>query len=326
VQTATVKQALKLFDVEYVDILPVEKGYRNEAYMVVLPSARKVTLYFYKADRFILPKIKAANFFSEQAARAGLPVRRLADPRLLKLEAPGYVRYACLYNWLPGKTIPWEAYTMNHLKLVGKALAYLHKRTQHSTYKTTNIESVCQQISDAAKSYYSDKGVQTALRKKLGLKFNKAAADQFFGNWPLNNPNRQLLHMDFVRGNLLFSNQLNNDDLTEGKVQLTGIIDFEKTVLGPISFDLARTLAFLLVDCKYKTPEQVRKYFLLAGYYKRGNGQAVKPAELDRLVSFFLLYDFYKFLKHNPYESLADNEHFIRTRDILLERKLLETV
>jgi Ser/Thr protein kinase RdoA (MazF antagonist) len=42
---------------------------------------------------------------------------------------------------------------------------------------------------------------------------------------------------------------------------ITGIIDFEKTAAGPRIFDIARTLAFLLVDCKAKTPAQVTNYF-----------------------------------------------------------------
>jgi hypothetical protein len=37
-----------------------------------------------------------------------------------------------------------------------------------------------------------------------------------------------------------------------------------------------------------------------------------------------LLHDFYKFLLHNPYESLASNEHYIRTIALLKARGVLE--
>ncbi len=47
---------------------------------------------------------------------------------------------------------------------------------------------------------------------------------------------------------------------------------------------------------------------------------------LEVLVDLFLFYDFYKFLRHNPYESLTDNEHFIRTKAILLRQGLIRTV
>jgi len=87
-----------------------------------------------------------------------------------------------------------------------------------------------------------------------------------------------------------------------------------------------------MVDCKHKSEQQVRKYFLFSGYQKRGNNRLPKVRLtgisktsdlLARLVDIFLLYDFYKFLRHNPYQSLSDNEHFLRTRDLLLSRELI---
>jgi len=120
-------------------------------------------------------------------------------------------------------------------------------------------------------------------------------------------PDTQQLHMDFVRGNILFEDE-----------RITGILDFEKTAVGHPLFDVARTLAFLLVDCKYKTEDEIYRYFLQSGYHKRGAAKLdYYPGLLERLVEFFLLHDFYKFLRHNPYESLNDNEHFVRTVSIL---------
>ncbi len=71
-----------------------------------------------------------------------------------------------------------------------------------------------------------------------------------------------LLHMDFVRGNILYSQ---NHEL-----RISGILDFEKAAYGSPLFDIARTYAFLLVDCKYKSEKEIGKYFLRSGYIKRG--------------------------------------------------------
>ena len=119
--------------------------------------------------------------------------------------------------------------------------------------------------------------------------------------------------MDFVRGNVLF----------EGS-EVVGILDFEKTAYGPVQYDVARTLAFLLVDCKYKDEAAVRRYFLQSGYTKRGAATLTYyPTILETLIELFLIHDFYKFLRHNPYESLKDNEHFTRTVSVLARNGVL---
>ena len=58
----------------------------------------------------------------------------------------------------------------------------------------------------------------------------------------------------------------------------------------------------------------------------RGGGRLDISARrlLEPLLDAFLLYDFYKFLRHNPYESLSANEHFTRTRDLLLARRIID--
>jgi Ser/Thr protein kinase RdoA (MazF antagonist) len=114
-----------------------------------------------------------------------------------------------------------------------------------------------------------------------------------------------------VRGNILFDDQ----------ARITGVLDFEKTAWGHPALDIARTLAFLLVDCKYKSEDKTRKYFLISGYNKRGPARTPGSSPLlEKLITTFLLHDFYKFLRHNPYESLRNNEHFVRTRDLLVQR------
>jgi Ser/Thr protein kinase RdoA (MazF antagonist) len=170
--------------------------------------------------------------------------------------------------------------------------------------------------------YFKDKNVRRALKEKLNMEVSQDVFEsfkrllEFCGSLP----DRQALHMDFVRGNLLFRGTQPGDMLILGNVTLSGILDFEKTAYGAPIIDVARTLAFLLVDCKYKSPEKIRKYFLYSGYNKRSGAETI-PLDselLDRLVALFLVYDLYKFFRHNPYESLTENEHFIRTRDMLL--------
>lgn len=114
--------------------------------------------------------------------------------------------------------------------------------------------------------------------------------------------------MDFVRGNILFED-----------TDISGILDFEKTASGHTIVDIARTLAFLLVDCKYKPYDKVDKYFLYSGYQKRGRSKDIgNDDDRNQFVEMFLFYDLYKFLLHNPYESLRLNEHHVRTKDILV--------
>lgn len=323
-QQATVDRALAQYGLSARSDKPVQKGYRNESYAVTLRDGKVVNLLFYKAEPDILPKIKAANFASEHAAHKGLPTRTLCDPRILKLQTGNYTSYACLYEYLPGSTIPWEAYTMNHIKLVGKALARLHVALADTNQSAPSITNTCLSLCSAMQEYFGLAGVQRAMQEKLNTRFENNALTMLPKLVPNTHTNHQLLHMDFVRGNLLFRPSKASSDLTEGSVELCGIIDFEKVSIGSPIFDIARTLAFLLVDCKYKTKQQVYKYFLQSGYYKRGGGTTVDSQKLDQLTSFYLVHDFYKFLKHNPYESLRQNEHYIRTRDILIERKLLE--
>ena len=71
----------------------------------------------------------------------------------------------------------------------------------------------------------------------------------------------------------------------------------------------------------------MRKYFLGSGYRKRGRGTVAfdnKQDILEALITMFLTYDFYKFLRQNPYESLMENHHFIRTERMLRDRGVLQ--
>lgn len=319
----TIERILQKYDQDYKSISEPQKGYRNQSFPVHLKDGSTVNLMLYKREPGILEKIKAANTVSEYLHKQGFPVRHAISPRIIQLKADGYLKYGALYNYLDGHTIPWEGYTQDHLKVVGKTMSDMHAAlTDYSYDKLPDVTDEYLDIVARMRGYFSDAPVQRALADKLLLRINPEIFDEFVqlltGTKLL--PGKQPLHMDFVRSNILFG-----QDDGEFKVKVSGILDFEKTAYGHPLFDIARTLAFLLVDCKYKEPAKVRKYFLGSGYIKRGEATLSSKymGMLEPLLGLFLFYDFYKFLRHNPYESLPDNEHFMRTAQLLIPRHLV---
>lgn len=292
----------------------VQKGYRNESYAADV-DGRTVNLILYKREPGILGRIRSANRVSDYLAGKGFPARSTADLRIVRAASGNYQKYASLYNYLPGKTIPWEAYTMDHIKQLGATMSNMHAALK--TLPQDGLPYVIdesRQLLKRMEKYFADDGVHDALAGKLGLAILDTTRLAPALTAGIDLP-AQALHMDFVRGNILFA---------EGdEPRISGILDFEKTAWGPPVFDIARTLAFLIVDCKYKDEAKVRKYFLQSGYNKRGQSAFDPSPLLEDLLAFFLLYDFYKFLRHNPYQSLEQNEHFVRTRDFLLNRNII---
>jgi Ser/Thr protein kinase RdoA (MazF antagonist) len=200
---------------------------------------------------------------------------------------------------------------MERIKALGRMTSDMHFTL--SEMPKVNLPSVYSEylsIIVRMRKYFFKPDVLSAMNKKLGFQID--ASRLFVYENELNacriKSGQQALHMDFVRGNILFQGD-----------KISGVLDFEKTALGHPIVDVARTLAFLLVDCKYKTEEKVRKYFLHSGYQKRGMNKNLDTDNLEILVELFLFYDLYKFLLHNPYESLELNEHFMRTKDILVK-------
>jgi Ser/Thr protein kinase RdoA (MazF antagonist) len=323
---AILEDVAKAYGLPVRRILPPEKGYRNRSFPIELKDGVYVNFILYKDEPGILEVIRAANRVSAYAADQGFPCRRPFGPIACLRGASGRTKYGALYNYLPGHTIPWEAYTMDHLKVLGKTLGDLHAAL--CSLPRNDLPAVAEMyagIVDRMEHYFADPGVQTALRRKLQLHIS---LHQFKKHRRLLDmcaalPLQQPLHMDFVRGNILFQDEPD----TEGdlKVTISGILDFEKTAFGHPLFDIARTLAFLLVDCKFKTGDKVRKHFLFSGYARRSQASLPnQPELLDALIDLFLTYDFYKFLRHNPYEALPANEHFVRTKQLLAQRGLLQ--
>src|SRR5687768_3932255 len=121
---ALVKRILDAYGVRYQHPPHLQKGYRNRSYVVELADSRRLNLILYKTEAGMLERIQRIHRITAQLLT--LPVRKSADARIMTLRSESMVRYASLYNYLPGETIPWEAYTKNHIKLVGMGMSTLH--------------------------------------------------------------------------------------------------------------------------------------------------------------------------------------------------------
>lgn len=321
-----VELILKRYGVAVKDISEPQTGYRNHSYKVEDLEGALYNLMVFKNEPDIVRRINNADSVARHVSTV-LPVRMRLDERITTIHRPSGDTYAALYNYLPGSTIEWGSYTKDHLKVTGIAMAKMHSALSNSTALTSQntIYTEFAELLGRIESYFSKADVVKAANDKLGvrLRINYNFLVEAV-NAAKHLKNQHSLHMDFVRGNILFDTTSHSKTITFGKAHLTGIIDFEKTAVGSPLFDMARTLAFLYVDCKYKSHEKIRKYFLYSGYVKYGDGTIGSKALLDHYVKIFLLHDFYKFLLHNPYEDLYKNEHFIRTRDILISLNMVE--
>jgi Ser/Thr protein kinase RdoA (MazF antagonist) len=317
-----VARVLNLYGLGYLWILPSEKGYRNKIYPIELQDRKIIQLTFFKNEPGILDRVQRADEVSEYVSSYGLPARVRFDKKTIQLSNQNRRVYAGLYTYLPGNTIAWEAYTKTHIKLLGQTMSDMHAILARQEFANqTNVIDESKSLLARIDKYLSSDDVKMALLKKLDITIN---VDFLKYHKLLDGcaelPGQQQLHMDFVRGNILFAPASSTDICQLDNLAITGILDFEKTAVGLPIFDVARTLAFLLVDCKNKTPDKVWKYFLHSGYRKRGATKLTyNNLLLRQLVEFFLLHDIYKFLRHNPYESLNENEHFIRTKYIMSE-------
>lgn len=325
---AVIENVLRAYGLSYRRILEPQKGYRNHTFPVELDTGEFVNFILYKEEPEILQVIRSAHRVSDYAAERGFACRQTRG-RVMRLSTRGgRTRYGALYNYLPGHPIPWEAYTKDHIKLLGKTMGDLHAALRPlERGDLPDVRDVYAGIIERMERYFQDSGVQLAMRRKLHLSLPHSQFERHRRTLGVCAAlsGCQALHMDFVRGNILFQETRGGGPETEFRVAVSGMLDFEKTAFGHPLFDIARTLAFLLVDCKYKPADKIRKYFLYSGYAKRGQAALPQhPKLLEALVGLFLLYDFYKFLRHNPYEALPNNEHFVRTKQLLAQRRLLQ--
>jgi Ser/Thr protein kinase RdoA (MazF antagonist) len=305
-------RVLNAYDIKYRNIFDCQSGYRNEIWPVLDENNRMINVTFYKSEVGIIDRIKRANAVSEYLAQRGMSTRKRIDPRTLVLKSGDFVVNVNVYNYLPGSTIPWEAYTMEYIKALGATMGNMHALLADMSVRDfPSVYDEYEVIVNRMREYFARPNIQKAAADKLNLHVGEIDFGEYIKLLCQYRrlPNQQVLHMDFVRGNVLFEDE-----------KISGVIDFEKTSAGHAVVDIARTLAFLLVDCKYKTARQVSKYFLHSGCQKRGqNSDIGNRTDRNRFVEMFLLYDLYKFMLHNPYEALELNEHYTRTRDILVK-------
>ncbi len=363
-----IKLILNQYNLKAKKVYPPQKGYRNIIIPLDLDSPletnlarskqnwHKISLVLLKNEPKIISRTRRAHQLTQFLVKKNFQVRQPLLPQpnskqtLLKISDDNKTRYACLYTYLPGSTINWEAYTRRHLKLAGQVMSHLHQALANSSLEPTKFTDATGHLGRLLahmKEYFQKNDVQSALTKKLKLKVNLNQFGRYQKIIKILNKleSHQVIHLDFVRSNLLFSRlepsaikqknlekfafnfeaKNSNAQPRQKYLTMTGILDFEKSAYGPKIIDIARTLAFLLVDCKYKTEIKIRKYFLHSGYRKRGSSSLQHLNLLNPLVELFWLVDFYKFLLHNPYQFLPENEHFKRTQQFLKRTGLIET-
>lgn len=332
-------RVLALYDLTDVTYGTVAGGYRNVSHQVLTSDGRQLNLIVYKDEPASEQLIRRTNLLGDHLAQQGLPVRWTADRRIVRLRSAHGVRLASLYVYLPGETIPWEAYTKHHIKLLGMALADLHRYSAGMDARGDfpRVSDMYRAALGRMREYFSQPAVTQAVAMKLAVSLDVsllALFDDFLRACDTL-PDQQVLHMDFVRGNVLFRQAQPEDRYQAGDYALSGIIDLEKAAVGHRLMDVARTLAFLLVDCSGKPQAKIYKYLIDSGYCKRG-GMTLRPVSvivegrrydlLETFTDLYLLHDFYKFLRQNPYESLVHNYHYVRTRDRLIARGMLQSI
>ena len=323
-----IKRIIKInYKVDVKELIKLDGGFRNECFKVD-DGKRNYIFIIYKKGKSIKSSITNAHFVAEYLKKKSFPTRvpiqTENNEKIIQIECEDGMHFASLYNYLSGETIPWEAYTRRHIKSIGKTLSDMHfylrnvdipSELHFKNWKSDTIKEI-----KLMRKYFKD--VEPWIEKKLKVKLNWNVIDKLFQFIKtIEQHDKCILHYDFVRGNILFSDRLNKKLDT---YPICGILDFEKVCLGPKVADIARTLAFLIIDCKYKNERTVRKRFLKSGYRKRGKSDFFEDSKkLDMLIHYFWLRDFWKFLVHNPYEYLHMNEHYKRTAEKLLKKKYI---
>lgn len=329
----------------------IKGGYRNLSIPVLIENKSKLNIILYKTTEKTLENIRQIHQIARVLHHHKFPCRYSIDNKIYCTSNKSRKYYFAIYNYIEGNTKDWQMFTKRDLKHVGRLMAKMHmifkregeqslapaklssskslpssqtcfKRGGELRCGISNIEDISTRnirLINLMRKYFNDQNVLGAIQEKLKLKIDNEKLQELFNfvsdYRPLQSPlvtaspRKQvtILHMDFVRGNIIFKDK-----------KINGIIDFEKVAVGDIHFDLARTFAFFLVDLSHKTYQEIYEQFILKGYFS--NIQIEIDHDLfENLINFYLIYDFYKFLKHNPYEYLEENYHYRRTREILIQ-------
>ena len=296
------------------------QGYMNQV-LVIESEGAKYTAIFYNANRYsskkekqdLDEKYKFAEYLDENGLPSRVPTYSKDDKHILKYTFNnGDQNLFGLYKYLEGETIPWEAYTRRHLYALGELTKKLHDLGSKYLEQGNNLEVWDEYLKDdSTKMFDYFNAHEVVIIEKLGIEINFE-----FENLKLESSNDEqesLLHMDIVRGNVLFS-----DTKEELRYPITGLLDFEKTLIGPTVVELARSLAFLLVDCAYKDEGEIIFYFLKQAYGINNVKEYWETSNIRDYLIYFLLRDLWKFLTANPYRSLGVNFHYQRTVEYLI--------
>ncbi|PLS81028.1 hypothetical protein CYG49_03340, partial [Candidatus Saccharibacteria bacterium] len=157
----------------------------------------------YKKEPEIEQRIINANAVSNFLASKGFPARTTVDSRIVQINTPSGNRFASLYGYLPGSTIPWEGYTQDHIKLLGKAMSDMHSHLQDFEVGAIPLfGDEFTPILERMERYFTLKDVQMAMLHKLGVQCPLASirAMRKLLKELRNVKDQQVLHMDFVRG------------------------------------------------------------------------------------------------------------------------------
>ncbi|HEY5667889.1 MAG TPA: hypothetical protein VIR03_01865, partial [Candidatus Saccharimonadales bacterium] len=203
---ALVARALQAYGIAYTYIHEPQKGYRNQSFAVERSGGDMLNLILYKSEPGMLERIKAANAVSDYLASQGFAVRRTVSSRIMCLQSSLRIKYGALYTYLPGHTIPWEAYSQDHIKLLGKTMSDMHASL--AVFRHDALPEVADEyldILERMRHYFANAPVQRALADKLMLRVRPEVFDQFEQLLVAAKllPGKQPLHMDFVRSNIL---------------------------------------------------------------------------------------------------------------------------
>ncbi|MBD3329774.1 phosphotransferase [Candidatus Dojkabacteria bacterium] len=325
----------KQIEGEVIEIEELEQGYMNLVFRIGSEKTSYICIIYNrnryndsKAQRYLSKSYQAAEFLSQNK----IPVRTAYKNRNGGLISradfgDGKQRLFGLYKFLSGSTIPWESYTRRHLRSLGRTLNQIHRTWAEYENATGDFVKWNEYIEKDSKSMleYFNRN-EKFIKIKLGVKLDFSAYDLLIKSIQTTfQTGFQLIHCDFVRGNILFSQKK-----LPKVYPITGVLDFEKVMAAPIQVDLARTLAFLLVDCKYKTREEIIKYFITEGYlWKVEKGipdSKLNFNEIQKLVNYFWMRDLWKLLQCNPYEDLSLNFHYDKTVQKLIKQKLILSI